>query len=186
MEDRQIIELYWNRDEAAITETKRKYERYCYSIAQNILQDEEDSKECVNDTYIGAWNAIPPHKPAILSTFLGKITRRISLKRWRERTAQKRGGGEMTLMLEELEECLASDRMIDAELEAKELAKVIDAFLATLPEEERRVFVCRYWYCDSIDEISKRFGFGQSKVKMMLVRTREKLLYRLKQEDIWV
>ena len=184
MEDSRIIDLYWQRNVLAISETQSKYERYCYTIAYNILHNNEDAEESVNDTYVGAWNAIPPHRPAVLSTFLGKITRRISLKKCREKAAEKRGGGEVALTLDELEECIPSGDSITEGLEAKELAKHIDAFLETLPVEERRVFLCRYWYFDSIRDIASRFGFSQSKVKMMLKRTRDKLLVQLRKEDV--
>ena len=180
MEDRRIVDLYWQRDETAIAETENKYGRFCFSIANNILRNREDAKECVNDTWLGAWNAMPPHRPEILSTFLGKITRRLSLRKWRARTAEKRGGGSMELSIEELEECIPSGQRIDEGLE------IISTFLEALPPEERRVFMRRYWYFDSIRDISRRFGFGESKVKMMLKRTRDKLLICLQKEEIWV
>lgn len=186
MEDRRIVDLYWQRDETAIAETENKYGRFCFSIANNILRNREDAKECVNDTWLGAWNAMPPHRPEILSTFLGKITRRLSLRKWRARTAEKRGGGSMELSIEELEECVPSGQRIDEGLETAELAEIISTFLEALPPEERRVFMRRYWYFDSIRDISRRFGFGESKVKMMLKRTRDKLLICLQKEEIWV
>ena len=186
MEDRRIVDLYWQRDETAIAETENKYGRLCFSIANNILRNREDAKECVNDTWLGAWNAMPPHRPEILSTFLGKITRRLSLRKWRARTAEKRGGGSMELSIEELEECIPSGQRIDEGLETAELAEIISTFLEALPPEERRVFMRRYWYFDSIRDISRRFGFGESKVKMMLKRTRDKLLICLQKEEIWV
>ncbi len=186
MEDSRIVELFWQRNEAAIAEADRKYGRYCHSIASNILQSGEDAEEVVNDTYIGAWNAMPPHRPARLSTFLGKITRQLSLKRLREQNAQKRGGGEITLALSELEECIPSAQSIDEQMDAKALAEVINRFLATLNDDERRVFVRRYWYFDSIGSIAERFGFSQSKVKSMLKRTRDKLLLWLRKEDIFI
>ena len=186
MEDNQIIELYWQRNEAALTETQRKYGQYCYAIANSILHNNEDVEEIVNDTYIGAWNSIPPHRPAILSTFLGKITRRLSLKRLRYRTAEKRGGGEKIAALDEYEECIPYGKSIDEGIAEEELTNIINSFLESLPAEERRVFLCRYWYFDSISDIASRFGFGQSKVKTMLKRTRDKLLLRLKKEDIFI
>ncbi|MBR1770956.1 MAG: sigma-70 family RNA polymerase sigma factor [Lachnospiraceae bacterium] len=186
MDDRQIVDLYWQRNEAAITETEHKYGRYCFSIANHILRDTEDARECVNDTYLGAWNAIPPHRPEILSSFLGKITRRLSLKKWRDLSAAKRGGGHVTVSVDELEECIPSGQCIDENLAIAELTEIINAFLKTLPLEERRIFLRRYWYFDSIRDICARYGFGASKVKMMLKRTRDKLLVRLQQEDIWV
>ncbi len=183
MKDSQIIDLYWQRDETAISETEAKYGRFCFSIANNILHDDEDAKECVNDTYLGAWNAMPPHRPEMLSTFLGKITRRLSLKKWRDRSADKRGGGSVALSMEELEECIPSRQSADDSIAVAELTNIINGFLETLPVEERRVFLRRYWYFDSISDISARFGFGESKVKMMLKRTRDKLLVRLQKED---
>lgn len=187
MEDTFIIDLYWQRDEQALVQTQNKYGHYCYTIAFNVLKNNEDSEEAVNDTYIAAWNAMPPERPGILSAFLGKITRNLSLKKYRDMTAQKRGGKAKALApLDELEECISDGKSIDAELEAKELAGSINDFLETLKEDERRVFVCRYWYFDSIEDIAKRFGFTQSKVKMMLKRTRDKLQEKLEKEDIWV
>lgn len=183
MKDSQIVDLYWQRDETAISETETKYGRFCFSIANNILHDDEDAKECVNDTYLGAWNAMPPHRPEMLSTFLGKITRRLSLKKWRDRSADKRGGGSVALSMEELEECIPSRQRTDDSIAVAELTDLINGFLESLPVEERRVFLRRYWYFDSISDISARFGFGESKVKMMLKRTRDKLLVRLQKED---
>lgn len=186
MEDSQIVDLFWQRDERAISEIGQKYGRYCHAIANNILHNRQDAEEVVNDTYIGAWNAMPPHRPVILSTFLGKITRRLSLKKWRARTAEKRRGDELAVALDELEACIPSAQSMDQTLEERELTQIINAFLDTLPTDARRVFLRRYWYFDSISEISFRFGFGSSKVKMMLKRTREKLLVRLQKEDIWI
>lgn len=186
MEDKQIVDLYWQREESAITETQSKYGHYCHTVAYNILHDREDSEEVVNDTWLGAWNAMPPHHPERLSVFLGKITRRLSLKKWRNKTAKKRGGGEFPLALDELEECIPAAYCIDETLDIKELTRIIDKYLETLSDDERRVFVCRYWYFDSICDISLRFAFSQSKVKMMLKRTREKLLVKLGREGIWV
>ena len=186
MDDSRIIMLFWQRSEDAIAAVQQKYGRYCYSIAYQILSNNEDAEESVNDTYIGAWNAIPPHRPEKLSVFLGKITRNLSLKKWRVRNAAKRGGGETVLALHELEECISSGNNIEAYLNAEELAEIINAFLGGLAVTECRVFLCRYWYFDSISDISVRFGFTQSKVKMMLKRTREKLLKHLEQEEIWI
>ncbi len=186
MEDKQIVALYWERSEKAIEETANKYGKYCYTIAYNILYNNEDADESVNDTYMGAWNSMPPHQPDILSAFLGKITRRISLNKWRKKSTQKRGGGQAALALDELMECIPSDQSIDELIEAKELAKSIDKFLAGLKEEERRVFVCRYWYMDAVADICKQFGYSESKVKSMLFRTRGKLLAHLEKEGVFV
>ncbi len=185
MEDKDIVELYWARNEQAIRETELKYGNYCFSIAFNILNNIEDARESVNDMYVHAWNSIPPHRPQILSAFLGKITRFICLKRWRDMHAQKRGGGETALVYDELAECIPSDKTVDAELEAKELAYIIDKFISRLPKTERQVFVCRYWYFDSIEAISSQFGFSRSKVKSMLYRTRNKLHCELKKEGVY-
>lgn len=183
MEDKKIVELFLQRSEQAVTETQSKYGNYCYSIAYQILANNEDAEESVNDTYIDAWNSIPPHKPAILSTFLGKITRRISIDRWRNRNAKKRGGGEMPLVLEELSECIEGNNSIEQELEQKRLTEVINTFVLGLPGTEQKVFLCRYWYMDSIDSICRQFGFSESKVKSMLYRTREKLKHVLEKEE---
>lgn len=183
MEDSEIIKLYIERNENAIAETNRKYRKYCYSIAYNILHDSEDSEEAINDTYLGAWNSIPPNIPNVLQTFLGKITRNISLKKIRSRNAQKRGNGEIFLAFDELNELLPSQQNTENDVETKELAKFINTFLKSLPEIERKVFVCRYWYFDAVSGISKQFGFTESKVKSMLFRTRKKLLNKLKTED---
>ena len=182
MEDKTIVDLYWKRSEDAITETSRKYGGYCFCIANNILGNKEDSEESVNDTWLAAWNTIPPKRPDILSVFLGKITRYISLDRWRKRTAAKRGGGEVPLVLEELEECVAGRETVELQYLKQELAEVINQFLGALPETERKVFVCRYWYMDSIEDISKRFEFSESKTTSMLYRVRGKLKNVLEKE----
>lgn len=175
MDDKDIVELYWNRDEKAVEVTAEKYGRYCHSIAGRILGDPLDVEECVNDTYQSAWNSIPPHRPENLSAYLGKLTRRISLKRWRYRDAEKRGGGEPALSLEELKDCIPTRNSLDEKMDAMVLADVINSFLAELPETERRVFVRRYFHGCSIREICRQFGFSKSKVESMLYRTRNKL-----------
>ena len=182
MNDKNIVDLYFNRDEEAITQTDKKYGRYCYSIAYNILTNKEDAEESVSDTYMTAWRAIPPRRPSVLSTFLGKITRHIPIDRWRERSAYKRGGGEVTLALEELEDCVAGLQNVEMEYERKELIRAYVKFLDTLPITERRVFLCRYWYVDSVEAIAEKFGFSQSKVKTMLYRTRKKFRKTLWEE----
>jgi len=186
MDDNKIVELYWNRDETAISETKNKYSNYCFTIANNILHNQEDSEEALNDTWLAAWNAMPPHHPLILSTFLGKITRNLSLNKWRKLSAEKRGGGLVAVSIDELEECIPDERNLRESLEAEIIAESINDFLADLKESERKVFVCRYWYFDSIEEIAKRFGFTQSKVKMMLKRTRDRLKDHLINEGVIV
>lgn len=183
MEDFEIVNLFWDKDEQAITETKNKYDNYCHSIAFNILHNSQDCEEVLNDTYLGVWNAIPPHRPNVLSTFIGKICRRLSLNKLRSLNAQKRGGNQIIVSFDELEQCIADNSFSD-QLQTQILAETINDFLSTLKENERKVFVCRYWYFDSIDNIAKRFSYGQSKVKMMLKRTRDKLRDYLIKEGV--
>lgn len=181
MEDQGIVALFFDRSEQAIAETDKKYGAYCYAIAYNILTCREDSQECVSDTYLRAWNTIPPKKPRLLNAFLGKITRHISIDRWRRLGAKKRGGGEVTLALAELGDC-ADGKSLEAEASRRELNRLLNAFLASLPETERNVFLCRYWYLDSVETIGTITGFSQSKVTSMLHRTRGKLRTLLSQE----
>ena len=182
MEDKEIVNLYWDRNERAIKETAAKYGRYCYKIAYNILLDKEDADESVNDTYFRTWECIPPHFPEALAVFVGKITRRVSLNKWHSRTRKKRGGGQVYLALEELDECIADAHDVEKEIEHKELLQTINDFLGTLPVTERDLFVCRYWFFASIQELSEKFSFSESKTKSMLFRTREKLKVCLKKE----
>ena len=184
MEDLEIVELYWNRDENAIKETRDKYGNYCYSIAYNILHNAQDCEEAVNDTYLGTWNAIPPHHPLNLATFIGKIARRTSLNIYRSNSAEKRGGGQIAISLDELDECIADERSIRQSLDEQIIAETINEFLLTLKDSERNVFVCRYWYFDSIEDIASRFNYSASKVKMMLKRTRDKLKDYLIKEGV--
>lgn len=184
MEDHAIIELYWERSEDAISKTAAKYGGYCYTIAYNILSNNEDAEESVNDTWLAAWNTMPPRRPKLLAAFLGKMTRYISLDRWKNRTARKRGGGEVPLVLEELEECISGEDSVEKEYLQKEFAKSLNQFVEDLPDVERKVFLCRYWYMDSIETIAERFGFSESKVASMLHRTRGKLRKMLEQEGI--
>lgn len=186
MEDAQIVDLYFARKEEPIRETAQKYGKYCYSIAYNILMSRADAEETVNDTYLGAWRAIPPHRPQKLHTFLGKIARRLALMKWKARTAQKRGGGEVTLALEELGECIPDENTPDRVMEGKELARHLNAFLKTLQDPEQQVFVSRYWYLNSVKTVASQFGFSEPKVKSMLSRTRKKLAAYLQKEGITV
>ena len=179
MDDREIIDLYWARSECAIAETDIKYGKLCHHIAFNILDNAQDIEECVSDTYLKVWECIPPHKPTMFSAFIGKITRRVSLNKWRDRNRIKRGGGQIFLALDELEECIPTESNIEEIVECKELASSINVFLGTLSEIERDVFVCRYWALASVQEISSKFHFSESKTKTMLFRTREKLKVHL-------
>ncbi len=184
MDDKDIVELYWQRNQTAVDETAAKYGKFCHSIAYNILGNHQDAEEAVNDTYLGAWNSIPPNRPAVLSAFLGKITRRICIDKWRKQCAEKRGGGQAALALDELEECIPNRENVEETAEAKLLSEAINAFVKDLPAAERKVFLCRYWYMDSIETIAREFGFSQSKVKSMLRRTREKLRAELIKEGL--
>ena len=182
MEDKSIVDLYWQRNERAISETAAKYGKYLHRISYQILLNAEDAEECVNDTYNDAWQSMPPHRPSILSTFLGKITRRISIDLWRKYSAEKRGGGEMELALCELEECVSGRGDVESEVERLELQKKLNDFLVTLPQLDRQIFLCRYWYMDSISDIAKQFACSESKVKSILYRTRNKLRTMLEKD----
>ena len=185
MDDREIISLFWERDERAVAETQKRYGKLCHSIADRILNNRQDAEECVNDAYLALWNSIPPERPQHFSAYLGRIVRNLSLKKYRERTAKKRGSAVM-LTLDELAECIPDPNTLDVELRSEALSRLLDAFLRSLPEVECSVFLRRYWYFDSIEDICERFGFGKSKVKMMLHRTREKLRKKLKEEDFMI
>ena len=182
MEDRAIVQLYWQRSEDAITQTDRKYGAYCFSVANNILPSREDAQECVNDTYMAAWETIPPHRPERLSTFLGKLTRRISIDRWRGLTAEKRGGCTVDLVYEELEDCIPEHSDPQAQVEAKELAEAINRFLSLLPEKERQIFLARYFRMMPLEAIQRQYGFSGSKVRTMIYRTRNRLRTYLAKE----
>ena len=185
MDDSRIIELYFQRKEQAISATAVKFGNYCMKIASNILRDERDAEEAVSDAWMDAWDTIPPTRPRSLKAYLGTLTRRRSLDRYDALTAQKRGGGQVEIALEELAEC-ASSQDVQAQAEASELAERIGAFLRTVPATDRRVFVCRYWYFDPIEAIAEQFGFSKSKVRSMLHRTRGKLRKYLEKEGIEV
>jgi RNA polymerase sigma-70 factor (ECF subfamily) len=184
VDDLQIIELYWARVEDAISETEKKYGRYCHSIAYHILRNEEDSEECVNDTCLKAWDSIPPRRPSALKLFLGKITRNLSLDRYEQKTAAKRGYGEIPLALEELRECVPAVEGAEHIVEDIALAELFDQFLAELSVEGRRLFVLRYWHLYSIGEIAAICKLSESKVKMSLMRNRNKLRQLLEKEGI--
>lgn len=181
--DADLVARLWNREENALTEIQTLYGTYCRTVALGILHDEADADETVNDTLLAAWNSIPPHRPENLAGYLGKLCRRLSVTRLRQRTADKRGGGEVPLALDELSETVGDCALSDAD---EGLSEALDAFLRTLPETERRVFLCRYFYADSVKDVTARFGFGESKVKMMLLRTREKLRAYLQKEGYFV
>lgn len=182
MEDTQIIELYFQRNAEAIKETDNKYGSYCFSVAENILHSKEDSEECVNDTWLNAWNAMPPLRPTVLRMFLAKITRNLSLNRFRARSAKKRGGGELPLVLDELAECIAQETDIEKEYIGKELGQCIRQFVRMLPEREGNVFIRRYFFTEPVAVIAKRYGMTDNNVMVSLSRTRKKLKVRLAKE----
>ena len=184
MNDREIVNLYWQRSEQAISETERKYGSYCHIIAYNILENSEDSEECVNDTWMSAWNAMPDKRPDRLSPFLARITRNFALTKIVRRTAKKRGGGEAELALEELDQCLYSGYDLEKEIEDRELSRAIDAFIGQLGEEEQLVFVSRYWFVATEREIAEKLGLTRSGVAAMLKRTRSKLKTYLLMEGV--
>ena len=175
MEDIEIVALYWDRDPNAISETDSKYGGYCKAIAKNILGSNEDAEECVNGTYLNAWNSIPPHRPDILSTYLGKITRNLSFDRYRHKQAEKRGGGEIELVLDELAECVSGTDSVEQEFEKNELVRTINSFLDTLSPDKCSIFLCRYWYAIPVSEIAERFGMTEGNVSVTLNRIRGKL-----------
>ncbi len=184
MEDAAIIELYWQRSEDAIPETARKYGRYCHRVAYNICEDDQDAEECVNDTWLRAWNRMPSERPSLLSVFLGAITRNLALDRWRAGHSRKRGGGELPLALDELGECVRGSVDPERVVEAKELEQAIDRFVNALPETEQLIFLSRYWFLASVAEIAGKTGFSQSKVKTTLFRLRKKLRVTLQEEGL--
>lgn len=175
LEDSKIVQLYWDRNEQAIPATSEKYGSYCVSIAKNILGNKEDAEECVNDTYMNAWNAMPPHRPNLLSIFLGKITRNLSLNRYKRNTADKRGGGEAAVVLDELIGIVSDTDSVEQEVDRKELVNAINSFLDALSPNKRSIFICRYWYFDSVFDIALRFGMTENNVSVTLSRLRLKL-----------
>lgn len=175
MDDEAIIQMYLERDEKAIIATSEKYGAYCLSIASNILDNHEDAKECVNDTYLNTWNSIPPNRPKMLSAYLGKIVRNLSFNRYKKNKSQKRGFGQMDVILDEISEIVGRSNHPEEALNYKLLCENINSFLFGIPEKKRKIFVCRYWYADSIKDIAKRFEMTQSNVSVTLNRLRSKL-----------
>lgn len=183
MDDDSIIELYWHRDENAIYETSVKYGRLCWRIAGNILASREDCEECVNDTYLGVWHAIPEQHPARFPAFIGRIARNTALKRYDYLTAAKRSAAAVC-SLEELGECVSGSFSVEDEVEARRIERLIDRFLLSLDDERRTVFVRRYWYFDSIKDISGMTGFSVNRVRNMLAKTRRALRGYLESEGV--
>lgn len=183
MEDNQIIDLYFERDEEAIAQSNLKYGRYCYSIAYHILNDNFQSEESVEDTWISSWNAIPPTRPNILSSFFGKITRNHALNRLRDENTFKRGNGTVNVVYEELENVLSNNATQDA-VNEHVLIDCINAFLKNEKKENRIIFVRRYFYFDTIEEIANQMAFTESRVKMSLKRTKDRLRSYLLKEGL--
>jgi RNA polymerase sigma-70 factor (ECF subfamily) len=186
MKDNEIIKLYWKRDETAITATADTYGNYCYSIANNILNSNEDSEECVNDTWLNAWNSIPPHRPNRLSTYLGKITRNLALNRYKLLTAVKRGNGRVELALAELENCVPAQIGMEQVTEEMELVSALERFLRAYPRTERNIFLGRYWYLYTIPELASAYRMSESKIASLLYRMRNKLKLHLQKEEIFL
>ena len=184
MEDNKIIELYWKRDQSAISETQQKYGKLCHYVAYNILQNDEDAKECENDTYVKAWDSIPPNSPDILSAFLSRITRNIAIDTYRRNRAKKRGNGEYEQVVEELNNCILSKDDIESVADNLTIKTALNQFLGSLPAKNRKIFMRRYWYMNSIKEIAADFSVSESNVKMTLLRMRNDLKAFLEKEGI--
>lgn len=184
LEDHQIVDLYWQRSPDAIAESSMKYGGYCCTIAYRILGDRQDAEECVNDTWIGAWNSMPVHRPAHLAAFLGKITRRAACNRLSANRAEKRGGGELPLILEELADCVSPSPSAAQAVEDAELERIVNQFLHTLPQRDCNCFLRRYWFAEPLAEIASRYGLRVGTVKTSLFRSREKLRRYLEKEGI--
>ncbi len=186
MQDDAIVTMYWERDEAALELTQEKYDRYLMVIAHNILENAEDSRESVNDTYLAAWNSMPPHRPAVLSTYLGKLTRRISIDCYRKRNREKRRGTEYAVSLTELEECLVGADTIETVVDMHQLTETLNTFLRSLPREARHLFIGRYFFLDPLKEVAAYLGMSESKAKSLLFRTRCRLREYLEREGFAV
>ena len=183
VEDGAIIELYWQRDQQAITASDQKYGGLCRSLSQNILDSREDAEECVNDTWHRAWITMPPQRPGSLGAYLARITRNLSIDRWRSRRSQKRGAGMEALVLE-LEDCVPAVPSAEAEFEAREVAAAIDRWLDTLGREDRAAFVRRYWYAERVDELARQFGCTPQQMAGRLFRLRGGLRRALEREGV--
>ena len=182
MEDHQIIGLYHRRDETAISATDEKYGPYCRTIALNLLDSREDAEECVSDTWLAAWNRMPPDRPQSLRAFLGRVTRNLSISRWRAARAQKRGGAE--ILLSELEDCIPAARTLEEEIDSRQLGRVISAWLDGLAQEDRWLFLRRYWYGDSVNAPAGDLGTTANHLSQRLLRLRKKLRRTLEQEGV--
>lgn len=186
MNDQEIIALFWAKKETAISATADKYGNYCHTIAYNILYNRLDAEECVNDTYLGAWNSIPPQKPKILSAFLGKITRNLALNRYKHNSAAKRGNGQVELALSELKNCIPDKKCVEKTVEDALLVSVINRFLYAQTKTKRNIFLLRYWYLYPIRDIAEMYDVTESKIKSVLFRMRNELKKNLEKEEIYL
>ena len=184
MDDMRLIDLFFARNEAALSETESRYGSYCLSVASRILPMRQDAEEVVNDVYLSLWKTIPPQRPERMDAFLGKITRNLAIDRKRHGDAAKRGSGEYALAYQEIEPFLQSRDDPVEQMEAQELTEHIESFLLSLPVMERRVFLRRYWHFQSVGEISEQLGYSVSKTRTMLYRTRKKLRTYLKNRGV--
>lgn len=184
MEDKEIINLYWNRQEKAISETDKKYGKYCNTISFNILQNKEESKECVNDTYLKTWNSIPPQRPNILKVYIGRIARNLAINQYARKKAKKRDYT-LEIALEELNECISSNNNVEKESDYNELVKALNNFLSELSQDKRKIFLERYWYLYSIKEISYNNRISESNTKTLLLRIRSQLKDYLKEGGLY-
>lgn len=185
IKDEEIVELYFQRDELAIAKSQEKYGGYCYTIGYNILYSNEDTEECVNETWLKAWNAIPPKKPSRLGAFFGKITRFIALDKYKSGKRQKRGG-EFSLVIEELDECIPDGMRTEDCIDKALIAKAIQCFLEDLSEQDRAVFLARYWYAYAVKDVAEKYSLNLNTVKSSLLRSRYKLKACLEKEGIHV
>lgn len=185
IEDEKIIELFFVRSEQSIRELDIKYGKVCRKLSNNIVNNRQDAEECVNDAYLGAWNAIPPAKPDPLLTYICKIVRNISLNIYYRKEAAKRSS-HYTVAMEEIEACIANQKTVEAEIEAKELARIIESFLDTLTVENRVIFMCRYWFSDSCKDIAGFMGLSEKNISVRLTRIREKMRKYLMEREVFL
>lgn len=175
MTDEKIIELFWQREESAVNETALKYGAYCRVVAGNILSSSEDCEECLNDTWLHAWNSIPPQRPKNLRMFLARIARNLAFDRFRMQNAAKRGGGETALILDELAECISGENSVEDIVLSKEVGGSVNKFLGTLSDRDRNVFIRRYFFAESTEIIAKKYALTANNIMVILTRTRKKL-----------
>ena len=185
IEDGKIIELFFRRSEQAIRELDEKYGKVCRKLSHNIVNNRQDAEECVNDAYLGAWNAIPPAKPSPLLTYICKIVRNISLKTYWRKAASKRSGT-YTIAMEEIEACIADPNTVETEIEVRELARIIESFLDTLTTENRVIFMRRYWFSDSCKDIAEFVGLSEKNISVRLTRIRKKMKDYLAEREVFV